>query len=97
MNPAQPSGRRTHLPAAGVGAVRGGQLGLALQLAVRPGTGESAAALPPARDLPARGAALLVAGDRRRSGPMAACLSGPPLLPVPGHAPELVPGRGADE
>ena len=35
-----------------------------------------AASLPPARDLPGRRAAVLVAGDRRRSGPMAPPLPG---------------------
>ena len=55
------------------------------------------AARPPAPDLPGRRAPLLVAGGRRRSGPMAAAPPGAPLLPLPGHAPELVPGDRPDE
>ena len=77
--------------------LRRGQLGLALQHPVRPGPGESSAALPAARHLPGCGAPLLVAGGRRRSGPMAPAPPGAALLPVPGDAAELVPGRGADE
>ena len=51
--------------------------------------------LPPARDLPGGRAPLLVAGHRRRPVAVAAAAPGAPLLPLPGHAAELVPRRGA--
>ena len=85
------------VPRRRLGALRRGELGMALQHALRRGAREPAAPLLPARDLPRGGPPLLVAGRRRRSLTVADAIPGAPLLPLPGDAAELVPRRRAAE
>ena len=93
----QPGREGDLVPGRDLGALRRGELGMALQHALRRGAREPAAPLLPARDLPCGGAAVLVAGRRRRSLAVADAVPGAPLLPLPGAAAELVPRRRAAE
>ena len=93
----QPGREGDLVPGRDLGALRRGELGMALQHALRRGAREPAAPLLPARDLPRGGPPLLVAGRRRRSLAVADALPGAPLLPLPGAAAELVPRRRAPE
>ena len=93
----QPGREGDLVPGRDLGALRRGELGMALQHALRRGAREPAAPLLPARDLPCRGPPLLVAGRRCRSLTVADAVPGAPLLPLPGAATELVPRRLAAE
>src|SRR5919106_955657 len=65
-DPPEPGDARARLPGPRLAGLRGRQLGMAFQYALRPGAGEPAAPLPAARELPGCGAPLLVADPRRR-------------------------------
>ena len=93
VDPPQPGAEGDLVPGRDVAPVRGRELGLALQHALRRGAREPAAPLLPARDLPVPRRSC--SGGRSSGSTLAVAhaLPGPAVLPVPRAAPELVPRR----